>query len=103
MHVELHDTFEGLQWAAKSEKNARVRDRIPGVILARDERTAPEIADILGARRRAVQQWIKSYNHNGLKDLFDKANMRLANSMSASRSSSHASLSCSLEIVRPTT
>ena len=73
MHVELHDTLECLQEAAKSEKNARVRDRIRGVILARNRRTAPEIADILGASRRAVQQWIKSYNHNGLKQLADKA------------------------------
>ena len=72
MHVELHDTLEVLKQAAKSEKNARVRDRIRGVILARDGLTAVEIGEILGASRRAVQQWIKLYNHNGLQELPDK-------------------------------
>ena len=72
MHVELHDTLEGLKKAAKSEKNARVHDRIRGVILARSGLTAEEIVPILGASRRAVQEWIRVYNQNGLKGLPDK-------------------------------
>ena len=73
MHVELHDTLEALNQAAKSEKSARVRDRIRSVILARNGHTVEEIVPILGASRRAVQDWIRRYNKDGLKGLPDKA------------------------------
>ena len=73
MHVELHDTLEDLAGAAQSEKNARVRDRIRSVILARSGLTVEEIVPILGASRRAVQDWIRRYNKHGLNGLPDKA------------------------------
>ncbi len=71
MHVELHHTIDELQSAAKREKSARVALRIRGVILARQGYTAPEVALLLGSARRAVQQWVRWYNDEGLKGLPD--------------------------------
>jgi transposase len=71
MHVEAHDTMEGLQNAARARADGRVRDRIRGVILARKGRTAKEIAADLGASPRAVQDWVRRYNQGGLAKLPD--------------------------------
>jgi transposase len=71
MHVERHHTVEELEAAARREKRARVSHRIRAVILALQGYTAPEIAGLLGSARRAVQQWIKWYNDEGLVGLPD--------------------------------
>jgi transposase len=60
-----------LERAVRAARDARVRDRIRGVIMARRGRTAPQIADDLGYSRRAVQQWVQWYNRGGLDDLPD--------------------------------
>jgi len=57
--------------ATKAEQNPRVRDRIRGVILAKKGKTAPETAEDLGTSRRAVQEWVRSYNKGGIKNLAD--------------------------------
>jgi transposase len=71
MHVEPHHTIQELQTAAKKEKRARVAHRVRAVILALQGHTAPQIAGLLGSARRAVQQWIKWYNDQGLEGLPD--------------------------------
>ena len=42
------------------------------VILALAGRTAPEVAEALGAGRRTVQEWVKRYNAEGLDGLVDR-------------------------------
>src|SRR5258708_28952395 len=71
MHIEPHHTVEEREAAAKREKRARVAHRIRAVILAGQGYTAPEIALLLGSARRAVQQWIRWYNDEGLNGLPD--------------------------------
>ena len=71
MHVEPKHTMEELQKAAKAERNARVRDRIRGVILAKKGHFAKQVADDLGVSPRAVQDWVRWYNEGGIKNLAD--------------------------------
>lgn len=71
MHVEAHDTAEELRNAMKAERDGRVRDRIRGVMLAKQGRIAKEVAVELGVSPRAVQDWIRWYNEGGLKNLPD--------------------------------
>ena len=71
MHVVEYDTIQELQAAVKRERDGRVRDRIRGVVLARQGRTAKEVAADLGVSPRAVQDWVRWYNEGGLKKLPD--------------------------------
>lgn len=72
MHVEPKDTLVELNAAAKAEKDARVRERIRAVILAKKGRMAKEIAEDLGVSPRSVQYWVHKYNEGGVKNLPDK-------------------------------
>src|SRR5271154_4127115 len=69
MHVEAHHTIEQLQQLAKAQKQARMRIRLQAIVLAREGKTAPQIAAALGAARRAVQEWVARYNRNGIDGL----------------------------------
>jgi transposase len=71
MHVEPKHTMAELQDAARAERNARVRDRIRGVILAKKGYHAKQVADDLGVSPRAVQDWVWWYNEGGIKNLAD--------------------------------
>jgi transposase len=67
MHVEAHFPIEQLRQLAKSQKQARMRIRLQAVVLAHEGKTAPQIAAVLGAARRAVQEWVARYNRNGIE------------------------------------
>jgi|SRR5271170_7056 transposase len=69
MHVEAHHTIEQLQQLAKAQKQARMRIRLQAVVLAREGKTASQIAAALGAARRAVQEWVARYNRSGVEGL----------------------------------
>lgn len=69
MHVEAHQSLEELKNWARKQKNARVRIRAQAVVLAREGKTAPQIAAVLGAARRAVQTWVQRYNRGGIEGL----------------------------------
>jgi transposase len=58
-----------LRQFAKVQKQARMRIRLQAIVLAREGRTAPQIAAALGAARRAVQEWVARYNRNGIGGL----------------------------------
>ncbi|MDP9175379.1 MAG: helix-turn-helix domain-containing protein [Planctomycetota bacterium] len=73
MHVEAHYPVEQLQQLAKAQKQARMRIRLQAVVLAREGRTAPQIAAALGAARRTVQEWVARYNRNGIEGLKEGA------------------------------
>ena len=72
MNVEPHHTTKELRILYRTEKNARLAQRIHGVYLASKELTCPEIMNITGAARRTVQQWVHKYNREGIAGLRDK-------------------------------
>ena len=72
MNVTEHHTVEQLHTLYRTTTNARLARRIQAVWLARRGRTCPEIMEITGASRRAVQQWIARYNDGGIEALPDK-------------------------------
>lgn len=69
MRVEAHESIEELKQQAKLQREARMRIRLQAVVLAREGKTAPQIAAALGAARRAVQEWVARYNRNGIDGL----------------------------------
>ena len=72
MNVEPHHTTKQLQMFYRTEKIARLAQRIHGVYLASKGLTCPEIMNITGAARRTIQQWVHKYNKQGIAGLKDK-------------------------------
>jgi len=73
MHVEPRHTVEELEGLERQEKAARVAIRLRAVILAKRGHDAPSVARLLGRSRRAVQQWVRWYNQEGVGALPDAA------------------------------
>lgn len=69
MKVELYHTTEELKQLFRKERNPRIAARIRAVYLAMMNKTAPEIATILGYTRRTIQNWIYAYNRLGIEGL----------------------------------
>jgi transposase len=69
MKVELYHTTSELKQLFRKEKNPRIAARIRAVYLAQMDKTAPEIAIVLGYTRRTVQNWIYAYNRHGIEGL----------------------------------
>ena len=72
MNVKKHHRSDQLLKMYKAESNSRLARRIHGIYLADKGHTCPEIMQIIGASRRAIQQWIKKYNNGGIEALKDK-------------------------------
>jgi transposase len=72
MNVKPHYTSNQLLKMYKSQSNHRLARRIHGVYLANKGHTCPEIMQITGACRRAIQQWVQKYNNNGIEALKDR-------------------------------
>ena len=72
MNVKTHHTSNQLLKMYKIESNPRLSRRIHGVYLANKGHTCPEIMQIIGASRRAIQQWVQKYNNGGIEALKDK-------------------------------
>ncbi len=73
MHVELYHTTTELKHTFRKERDARLATRIRAVYLALMDKTAPEIAKLLGFSRRTIQSWICAYNKQGLAGLDDRS------------------------------
>lgn len=71
MDVELYHTSVELKRLVRREKDVRMATRIRAVYLALMGKSAPEIATVLGYRRRTIQNWIYAYNKQGLEGLQD--------------------------------
>lgn len=71
MRVVAHHSVAELSSIASKERHARRLIRLRIVILAMQDRTAPEIAGALGISRRAAQSWVYRYNAAGLEGLRD--------------------------------
>ena len=72
MNVKTHQASDQLLKMYKAESNPRLARRIHGVYLANKGHTCPEIMQIIGASRRAIQQWVQKYNDGGIEALKDK-------------------------------
>jgi transposase len=72
MNVVAHHTIDELYTAYRTETSARLARRIQTLCLARKGKTCPEIMEITGASRRAIQQWVEKYNRGGLEELTDR-------------------------------
>ena len=72
VNVKSHHTTETLQALYRTEKNAKLAQRIHVVCLASKGLTCPEIMAITAAARRTIQQWVYKYNKQGIAGLRDK-------------------------------
>ncbi len=72
MNVKAHHGTKKLQTLYRTEKNARLAQRIHGVYLAHKGLTCSEIMNITGAARRTIQQWVCKYNKQEIVGLKDK-------------------------------
>ena len=73
MTVVEHHSAEELQALFRQEREARRAKRIWIVWQARLGQTAPQIAQGIGVSRRAVQNWVRRYNGEGLAGLASRA------------------------------
>ena len=71
MKIELYHTTSELKQLFRKEKDRRLAIRIRAVYLGLMDKTAPEIAVLLGYSRRTIQKWIQAYNQKGLEGLRD--------------------------------
>lgn len=69
MKLQLYHTSTELKQLFRKEKNARLATRIRAVYLALMGKSAPDIAALLGYRRRTIQNWVYAYNQRGLEGL----------------------------------
>ena len=72
MNVKTHHTSNQLLKRYKAESDPRLARRIHGIYLANKGHSCPEIIQIIGASRRAIQQWVQKYNNSGIEALKDK-------------------------------
>lgn len=74
MNVQAHsaDDVKSLERGVRAERDARLRERYRGVLLALRGFEAVPIADKLGRSRRFVQYWVYRYRDHGLAGLRDR-------------------------------
>ena len=72
MNVKSHHTIEVLRALYRTEKKAKLAQRIHGVYLASKGLTCPEIMALTAAARRTIQQWVQKYNQQSIAGLRDK-------------------------------
>jgi transposase len=72
MHVVEHEPLEELREMTRRQKRAREHTRFRAVVLAREGKTAPQIAGALGCGRRPAQEWIRRYNVGGTAALAER-------------------------------
>ena len=69
MQVEHRHGLDELRGLARAERDARMRIRVQAIVLAKQGRTAEEIAATLSVSRRPVQEWVRRYNESGVDGL----------------------------------
>jgi transposase len=72
MFVADHHSLEQLQDAAQAIPPKRLWRRVQAVVLARQGRTARDIAEALGCSPRGVKNWVAQYNQGGLEALKER-------------------------------
>lgn len=69
MHVENRQGLDELRRTARLQRDAGMRIRLQGIMLAVQGRTAEEISKSLDVSRRVVQKWVHRYNRLGVEGL----------------------------------
>src|SRR3954470_21326682 len=72
VHVVEHEPLEQLRELSRRQKRAREHLRFRAVVLAREGKTAPQIAAALGCGRRPAQEWVRRYNLGGVAALAER-------------------------------
>jgi transposase len=72
MFVADHHTLPQLQDLAQATPQKRLWRRIQAVILAKQGRTAEDIAQALGCSLRAVKNWVAQYNRGEIAALHER-------------------------------
>lgn len=71
MHVVEHEPLDVFRELMRRQKRVREHRRFHAVLLAREGKTAPQIAAALGCARRPVQKWVFRYNRGGPAGLLE--------------------------------
>ena len=69
MTVKEYRSIQKLLSLAKSEPNPRLARRIQAIALAQQGYSCPEITQMTGNCRRAIQMWVAKYNTHNLEGL----------------------------------
>jgi transposase len=72
MFVADHHTPEQLHHLAQAIPQKRLWRRAQAVVLAKQGRTAQDIADALGCSLKAVKNWVAQYNRGGIEALHER-------------------------------
>jgi transposase len=72
MFVADHHTIERLQELTQAIHQKRAWRRAQAVVLAKQGRTARDIADSLGCSLKAVKNWVSQFNAGGIEALHDR-------------------------------
>ena len=72
MFVADHHPLEQLHDLAQATPQKRLGRRIQTVVLAKQGRTAQDIADALGCSLKAVKNWVAQYNRGGIEALQER-------------------------------
>ena len=74
MYVAERHSLEEIQQLAKQQGkgDARTRVQLQAIVLAKQGRSAPDVAQTLGQSRRTIQQWVHDYNQGGVEALQDR-------------------------------
>lgn len=73
MFVADHHTPEQLHDIVKAIPQKRLWRRVQAVVLAKQGRTAQDIADSLGCSLKAVTNWVAQYNRGGIQALHERS------------------------------
>ncbi len=69
----VQDELEELETLYRETKVVRIRTRVQMILLAVEQSmTAPQIAKIVRKNEQTVRRWIKRFNSEGIKGLFDE-------------------------------
>ena len=72
MFVTDHHPLEQLHDLAQAIPQKRLWRRVQAVVLAKQGRTAQDIADALGCSLKAVKNWVAQYNRGGIAALHER-------------------------------
>jgi len=72
MRVHLHYSIDDFHGLIKTERNPYVRTRLHAVAMAHEQKSARQIASLLGYSPRVIFKWVKNYNLFGREGLLDK-------------------------------
>jgi transposase len=72
MTIKEYHTVQKLTNLAKSQSNPRLSRRIQAIALAQQGYSCPEIVQITGNSRRAIQAWVAKYNAQGIEGLKER-------------------------------